>query len=78
MEWKETVTFGGSGLDRAAELRADTQAIEALAREEGTRFIVFWKGKPALFADASRPIAHAPKSWLSASLATGYPLHTPA
>ena len=53
MEWKETVTFGGSGLDRAAELRADTQAIEALAREEGTRFIVFWKGKPALFADAS-------------------------
>ncbi|MEL7104326.1 MAG: NAD(+) diphosphatase [Pseudomonadota bacterium] len=52
MEWKETVTFGGSGLDRAAELRADKQAIDALARTQGTRFVVFWRGKPALYADA--------------------------
>lgn len=40
----ETVTFGGSGLDRAAELRADEAAIaDLLAR--GT-VIPLWRGKP--------------------------------
>ena len=43
MKNAETVTFGGSGLDRAAELRADIAAAQA----SGTAScILLWRGKP--------------------------------
>lgn len=42
----EAVTFGTSGLDRAAELRGDAQALAAAMRD--ARIHVFWRGKPAL------------------------------
>lgn len=45
MEHSETVTFGGSGLDRAAELRGDRPALD-YARAQGlTQTIVLWRGK---------------------------------
>tara|TARA_R110002051_G_scaffold1008_6_gene4980 strand:- start:17469 stop:18419 length:951 start_codon:yes stop_codon:yes gene_type:complete len=44
----ETVTFGGSGLDRAAELRGD---CAALLRSPQARAIVFWRGKPLVNPD---------------------------
>lgn len=40
----ETVTFGGSALDRAAHLRGDAGALPAL-RERG-RVLPLWRGKP--------------------------------
>jgi NAD+ diphosphatase len=44
MRQAETVTFGGSGLDRAAELRKDPAALaRALARG---RVLPVWRGKP--------------------------------
>lgn len=44
MQHAETVTFGGSGLDRAAELRGDDKAIsDHLSR--GT-VLPIWRGKP--------------------------------
>ena len=44
MQHAETVTFGGSGLDRAAELRGDDGAIaELLARGA---VLPIWRGKP--------------------------------
>ncbi|MFA8387722.1 MAG: NAD(+) diphosphatase [Pelagibaca sp.] len=46
MRSAEQVTFGGSGLDRAAELRADIPAIAALLQDAATRTILMWKGKP--------------------------------
>ncbi|QGX99492.1 NAD(+) diphosphatase [Roseovarius faecimaris] len=50
MDHAETVTFGGSGLDRVAELRGDAQAID-YARSQGlTRTIVLWRGKPLVRA----------------------------
>ncbi|SHJ58588.1 NAD+ diphosphatase [Shimia gijangensis] len=53
MRHAETVTFGGSGLDRAAELRGNPEALEkALAEPEAT-VIVLWRGKP-LLAGADR------------------------
>ncbi|MEO1239143.1 MAG: NAD(+) diphosphatase [Pseudomonadota bacterium] len=61
MEWKDTVTFGASGLDRAAELRTDPDAIEDLIKAGVTRFIVFWKGKPALF-ETSHPAFVGPEN----------------
>ena len=48
MKQAETVTFGGSGLDRAAELRGD--ALD-LAKTETARACVFWRGKVLLDAN---------------------------
>lgn len=53
MEWKQAVTFGGSGLDRAAELRTDADRMAGLAGDPGARVLVFWQGKPALYPDAA-------------------------
>ena len=50
MRIAETVTFGGSGLDRAAELRGDSAALAQLARSPEARAIALWRGKP-LIAD---------------------------
>lgn len=48
MRHAETVTFGGSGLDRAAELRAQPEALDALARAPDARAILLWRGKPLI------------------------------
>jgi NAD+ diphosphatase len=44
MRIAETVTFGGSGYDRAAALRADAGALRALL--PGARILPIWRGKP--------------------------------
>lgn len=51
MRHAETVTFGGSGLDRAAELRGDKDALQGLAAQSEARAIVSWRGKPLLRVD---------------------------
>lgn len=45
MKNAEQVTFGGSGLDRAGELRSDPDALRAAAADSSARAIVFWRGK---------------------------------
>ena len=52
MRIAESVTFGGSGLDRAAELRADPAAIARLLAQENARFLPIWRGKPLLAGKA--------------------------
>ena len=46
MRQAETVTFGGSGLDRAGELRGDIPALAAALQSSEARTVVFWRGKP--------------------------------
>jgi len=46
----EIVTFGGSGLDRAAQLR-DKAAQTQLKQLPVARSIVMWRGKPAVIGD---------------------------
>ncbi len=46
MKLAETVTFGGSGLDRAGHLRADRDAVEALLADPDSRALAIWRGKP--------------------------------
>ncbi|PSL22259.1 NAD(+) diphosphatase [Shimia abyssi] len=46
MQLAETVTFGGSSLDRAAELRGDKYKLAALRAESTSRSIALWRGKP--------------------------------
>jgi NAD+ diphosphatase len=47
MQRAETVTFGGSGLNRAAELR-DSSAQLTLQAHNTAKTILFWRGKPLL------------------------------
>lgn len=66
MRLAETVTFGGSGLNRAAHLRKDPAALAA-ALQEGL-VLPIWRGKPLMAED--RPV------WLPVGhpvLATGGP-----
>ncbi|MGC9368450.1 MAG: NAD(+) diphosphatase [Paracoccaceae bacterium] len=50
MRHAEDVTFGGSGLDRAAHLRADHGALNRLWA--GTRILPLWRGKPLAAGEA--------------------------
>jgi NAD+ diphosphatase len=49
MKLAETVTFGGSGLDRGAEMRGDAAALAAaLAPGGGGSVLPLWRGKPLM------------------------------
>ena len=50
MRIAETVTFGGSGLDRSAELRGKPDEIARLIKRPDARSAPLWRGKP-LFSD---------------------------
>ncbi|MEP3295425.1 MAG: NAD(+) diphosphatase [Pseudoruegeria sp.] len=45
MKHAETVTFGGSGLNRAAELRNDPEKIAALQADPTARCMAIWRSK---------------------------------
>ncbi len=57
MRFAETVTFGGSGLDRAAALRDDPDVIAALWQQG--QVLPVWRGKPLIGNDLA-PIWVAP------------------
>ena len=48
MKHAETVTFGGSALDRAGEIRNDAKAVAELKNDPSAQAIVFWRGKPLI------------------------------
>jgi NAD+ diphosphatase len=48
MKQAETVTFGGSRLDRAGEIRTSAEALAAARADAGARAILFWRGKPLI------------------------------
>lgn len=60
MKNAESVTFGGSALDRAAELRADEAALAAVIAKGGARAIVLWRGKPLVMAPALDKLLRLP------------------
>jgi len=49
MKIAETVTFGGSALDRAADLRAQADTLKT---DAASRMILLWRGKPMILGDA--------------------------
>ena len=53
MRHAETVTFGGSGLDRAGEVRGNPDALAAARTDPDARAVVLWQGKPLI--DKERP-----------------------
>ncbi|WP_373051160.1 NAD(+) diphosphatase [Thalassovita aquimarina] len=54
MKNAETVTFGGSALDRAAEIRGDAAVLAAAMAAPEAVSIVLWRGKPLISRDAAR------------------------
>jgi NAD+ diphosphatase len=56
----EQVTFGGSGLDRAAAVREDSAAVEAAKRAPDARAHVFWRGKPLIDRSLTAALARLP------------------
>ncbi len=63
MKIAETVTFGGSGLDRAAELRGNAQAMAAVP--DGVALLI-WRGKPL--------VENGPEGLRLARLAPDHPI----
>ena len=48
MRRAELVTFGGSALDLAGEIRGDAAAVAALMADPAARAVLFWRGKPLI------------------------------
>ncbi|CAA9417621.1 MAG: NADH pyrophosphatase, decaps 5'-NAD modified RNA [uncultured Rubellimicrobium sp.] len=69
MEAAESVTFGGSGLDRAAELRGDPAALAALRGREGARIVLLRRGE--LLVEGGEEAPRLARLGLSDPLAEG-------
>lgn len=48
MQHAEQVTFGGSALDRAGEIRSNPDAVTAALAHPDSKAILFWRGKPLI------------------------------
>lgn len=60
MQLFDNVTFGPSGLDRAAHLRSEDQVSEVLAGRRAGDAIVLWRGKPLLSEGDARDLIRLP------------------
>ncbi|MEP0960345.1 MAG: NAD(+) diphosphatase [Roseobacter sp.] len=60
MKHAETVTFGGSGLDRAGEIRADEAAVSAAFAHSDSRAVLFWRGKPLVLMEEPAQLLRLP------------------
>ncbi len=60
MAGKVAVTFGDDGLDRAAHLRGDDQAMARLAAASDTRSVVLWRGRVLLSGEATPELVRLP------------------
>ncbi|MCW1956699.1 NAD(+) diphosphatase [uncultured Lentibacter sp.] len=60
MRLAETVTFGGSGLDRAAEIRGQAEVLQAAIAQGQAETILLWRGKPLLEGAARARLARLP------------------
>jgi len=60
MKRAEQVTFGGSGLDRAGEIRGNPDAIAAALADPAARGILFWRGKALISPARPAGLARLP------------------
>jgi len=56
----ETVTFGGSGFDRAGQIRQDIAQLEALLGMPDTCVLPVWRGKPLICGETSDQLHFLP------------------
>ena len=72
MKNAESVTFGGSGLDRAAHLRGSEDDLATLLRADGTGVLAIWRGKPLLNLETHAPHWLSPDHPIFASADSGF------
>jgi NAD+ diphosphatase len=60
MKNAETVTFGGSSLDRAGEMRNDPKALGEARNDPQARAILFWRGKVLISPDRPSQVVRLP------------------
>jgi len=60
MKRAETVTFGGSGLDRAADLRGNVTELALAAASSDARAVLYWRGKPLICGNGLDRLARLP------------------
>ena len=60
MQNAEHVTFGGSGLDRAAHIRGDTDALAQAKTHPKARCLLLWRGKLLVQGEAQDQLAWVP------------------
>jgi NAD+ diphosphatase len=70
----EQVTFGGSGLDRAAEIRGDAAALDMAGRAPETRTILMWRGKPLIRRERPAALIRLPMDHPALAAATEAPI----
>ncbi|WP_413717192.1 NAD(+) diphosphatase [Silicimonas sp. MF1-12-2] len=56
MRLAESVTFGGSGLDRAAHLRSKPEELAAMLNGAEAGVLPVWRGKPLLNSETRAPV----------------------
>ena len=61
MKLAETVTFGGSGLDRAAHLRGDAEGLARMLEDPETCVLAFWRGKPLISGEGRDRLTWLPR-----------------
>ncbi len=62
MKHAELVTFGGSGLDRAAHIRGDAEQIAQARANPQAGCLLFWRGKPLVHGEALDRLGLIPMS----------------
>ncbi|MDF3416285.1 NAD(+) diphosphatase [Sulfitobacter sp. M57] len=60
MRHAEEVTFGGSALDRAGEIRDNPAVVKFARAAADSRAIVFWRGKPLIAPDRPASLVRLP------------------
>lgn len=60
MKRAEQVTFGGSGLNRAAEIRTNAEELEAARTDPASRCLLLWRGKILVQGDGLDRLAWVP------------------
>lgn len=60
MKNAELVTFGGSGLDRAGEIRSNADALAVAMALDGANSILMWRGKPLVSGEARDVLVRLP------------------
>ncbi len=74
MRHAEQVTFGGSALDRAGEVRANPDVVRFMRRAADSRAIVFWRGKPLITPARPASLVRLPMDHPVLSNATAEPI----
>ncbi|QBF33491.1 NAD(+) diphosphatase [Thalassococcus sp. S3] len=60
MKHAETVTFGGSGLNRASDLRNKPEELASLLAHPQAGCVLLWRGKPLVFGERADRLAVLP------------------